>query len=93
MVIAQVASDEPEEGNGDDDTLDDIVINADCRSVRLRAEREGKGNGRVYAIASKVTDTAGNLATATAKVEVPKSQGSGAAVYDGPAYSVNGACQ
>ena len=48
--------------------------------------------GRVYRIKFKVTDAAGNVTTATAKVTVPKSQGGSPAVDDGPAYTVNGTC-
>jgi uncharacterized repeat protein (TIGR01451 family) len=95
VVIAQVNSDEPEDaqGGGDGNTLNDIVIAPDCKSVQLRAERQGGGNGRAYTIIFKVRDAAGNLTTATAKVTVPKSQGNnGAAVDDGPVYTVNGNC-
>jgi hypothetical protein len=94
VVIAKVTSDEPEDaqGGGDGNTLNDIVIAADCKSVQLRAERQGGGNGRVYTITFKVKDAAGNTTTATAKVSVPKSQNGNPAVDDGPAYTVMGSC-
>lgn len=94
VVIAKVSSDEPEDalGGGDGATLNDIVISADCKSVQLRAERQGGGNGRVYTILLKVKDAAGNTTTASVKVTVPKSQNGVPAVDDGPAYTVNGAC-
>lgn len=86
--IASVSSDEPENGPGDGNTLNDIVIAANCKSVKLRAERINNGNGRVYTITLKVTDAAGNVATATAKVTVPHAQNGTAAVDDGPSYTI-----
>jgi hypothetical protein len=90
VVIASVSSDEPENSAGDGNTINDIVIAPGCKSVQLRAERMGGGNGRVYTITLKVTDSSGNSTTATAKVTVPKSQNGAPAVDDGPQYVVNG---
>ena len=94
VYISQVTSDEAENenGNGDGNTFNDIVIAANCRSVQLRSEREGNGNGRVYTITFKVTDASGNVTTATAKVTVPHSQNGSAAVDDGPHYTVLSGC-
>jgi hypothetical protein len=92
VFISQVTSDEVENGDGDGDTLNDIVIAPDCKSVQLRSERSGNANGRVYTITFKVIDASGNMATATAKVTVPKSQNGSAAVDDGPQYTVLGGC-
>ncbi|MEO8433389.1 MAG: HYR domain-containing protein [Pyrinomonadaceae bacterium] len=92
VYISKVTSDEIENGNGDGNTFNDIVIAADCRSVQLRAERGGSGNGRVYTITFKVADASGNVATVTAKVTVPKSQNGSAAVDDGPHYTVLSGC-
>jgi len=93
VVIQKVSSDEPENGNGDGNTFNDIVIAPDCKSVQLRRERDGNKNGRVYTITFKVTDSFGNSATATVKVYVPLNN-NGGAVDDGPAagYTVNSAC-
>jgi len=91
VVIAQVTSDETENGNGDGNTLNDIVIANDCKSVQLRSERNGSGNGRVYTIIFSVTDSSGNTGTASVKVKVPITQ-NGTAVDDGPHYTVNGTC-
>jgi hypothetical protein len=52
----------------------------------------GGGNGRVYTITFNVTDSSGNIATATAKVTVPHSQNGAPAVDDGPQYTVMGGC-
>lgn len=95
VVIQKVSSDEPEENpaGADGNTLNDIVIAADCKSVQLRRERDGNLNGRVYTITFKVTDSFGNSTTATVKVSVPKNNG-GTAVDNGAAagYTVNSLC-
>jgi hypothetical protein len=90
--IAMVTSDEANNSGGDGNTTNDIVIAADCKSVQLRSERSGNGNGRVYTITFKVTDASGNVSTATAKVTVPHSQNGSAAVDDGPHYTVLSGC-
>ncbi len=89
VVIASVTSDEVENGNGDGNTMNDIVIAANCRSVQLRAERDGSKDGRVYRITFSVTDVSGNTTTATATVTVPKSQNGAPAVDSGTKYTVN----
>lgn len=91
VVIEKVTSDETENGNGDGNTDNDIVIAANCKSVQLRSERQGGGNGRVYTITFRVKDASGNTTTATAKVKVPHNSG-GTVVDNGPNYTVNGTC-
>jgi uncharacterized repeat protein (TIGR01451 family) len=91
VVIEKVTSDEIENGNGDGNTTNDIVIASNCKSVQLRSEREGDGNGRVYTITFKVTDTHGNVGRATAKVVVPHNPGE-TPVDSGVHYTVNGTC-
>ena len=91
VVIEKVTSDETENGGGDGNTLNDMIIAANCKSVQLRAERNGGGNGRVYTITFKVTDASGNVGRATAKVRVPHNNGS-TAVEDAVQYTVNGSC-
>src|SRR5262249_1952156 len=91
VVIEKVTSDEIENGNGDGNTVNDIVIAADCKSVQLRAERENNGDGRVYTITFKVSDSHGNVGRATAKVVVPKNLGE-TSVDSGVNYTVNGTC-
>ena len=95
VVIQKVSSDELEENplGADGNTLNDIVIAPDCKSVQLRRERDGNLNGRVYTITFKVTDSFGNSTTATAKVNVPKNN-NGTAVDNGAAagYTVNSLC-
>jgi uncharacterized repeat protein (TIGR01451 family) len=91
VVISKITSDETENGNGDGNTTNDIVIAADCKSVQLRAERDGGGDGRVYTITFRVRDAAGHTTTATGKVVVPHNPGE-AVVDSGPHYTVNGSC-
>ena len=92
VVITKVTSDEAENGNGSGNTLNDIVIASNCKSVQLRSEREGGGNGRVYTIFFSVRDAAGNIGTATAKVVVPHNPGE-TPVDSGPHYTVTSSCQ
>ena len=86
-----MASDEPDNanGNGDGNTVDDIVIAANCKSVQLRAERADALNGRVYIVTLKVKDAAGNIGTATFRVNVPVNAG-GTAIDSGVSYTVTG---
>jgi hypothetical protein len=92
VVIEKVTSDETENGNGDGNTLNDIIIAANCKSVQLRSERDGGGNGRVYTITFLVRDASGNTTRKTGKVTVPKSNSGTAAVDDGPHYTVTSNC-
>jgi hypothetical protein len=92
VVIEQVTSDESENGNGDGNTLNDIIIGPDCKSVQLRAERNGGGDGRVYTIKFRVKDAAGNTSTATVNVLVPADDPGQTPVNSGPQYVVNGSC-
>ncbi|MDP2137115.1 MAG: FG-GAP-like repeat-containing protein [Candidatus Didemnitutus sp.] len=73
LKIISVTSNEPDNGLGDGDTANDIEITGDM-TVNLRAERSGKGNGRIYTITVEAKDAAGNASTKTTTVSVPKSQ-------------------
>jgi parallel beta-helix repeat protein/predicted outer membrane repeat protein len=90
VLITEVTSDEPENasGGGDGNTVNDISIASNCKSVQLRAERDGGGNGRVYRI--HVAVGCGNETTASFKVSVRK--GNGAAVEGSVAYSETSSC-
>jgi hypothetical protein len=72
--VVSVSSNEPPNGTGDGDTAPDWEIVGE-RAVRLRAERSGRGVGRVYTITVDCVDDAGNAATGTATVTVPRDQG------------------
>ncbi len=58
---------------GDGHTTNDIQIDVDG-NLFLRAERSGKGTGRIYTITYTATDASGNSATVTATVTVPHDQ-------------------
>jgi glycosidase len=65
-----VTSNEPVNGTGDGDTAPDWeVLGPDL--VRLRAERSGRGAGRVYTITVTCADAAGNATSRTTTVTVP----------------------
>ena len=72
--ITSVVSNEPDNGLGDGDTANDIVITGDL-TVQLRAERSGQGTGRVYTINIECVDETGNASASSVTVTVPKSQG------------------
>ena len=73
--IARVSSNESPNGPGDGNTGPDYQI-IQPHGLKLRAERSGHGNGRVYTIAVQALDAAGNVSrTKTVTVTVPKSQG------------------
>lgn len=74
LRIVSVTSNEPDDGLGDGDTAGDSEITGDL-TVNLRAERSGKGNGRVYTIVVEARDAAGNVSTSFCSVSVPKNQG------------------
>jgi hypothetical protein len=94
VVIVSVTSDELDNNpaGADGNTVNDIVIAGDCKSVQLRRERDGNLDGRVYTVTFSVTDSVGHTATATAHVTVPLNENGGAAVDSGPLNTVNGNC-
>ncbi|MFQ5981310.1 MAG: hypothetical protein ACE5OZ_24480 [Candidatus Heimdallarchaeota archaeon] len=83
LVITSVTSDEAEneKGKGDGNTWDDIVIMG-SQQLKLRAERQGTGDGRVYTIHFEVTDHVGNTETGFVQVWVPHDQKTASAVVD-----------
>jgi hypothetical protein len=76
VTFVSVTSNEPDDGLGDGDTPDDIVI-VDDLTFELRAERSGNGEGRIYTITYLATDDCGNETLATVMVIVPFSSGKG----------------
>lgn len=71
--VVSVTSNEPDNGLGDGDTPGDIERTG-AMSLNLRAERGGKGSGRVYTIVVEAADEAGNKTTAQVHVLVPHSR-------------------
>jgi len=93
VVIGMVTSDEPDDAIGDGNTINDIIIGADCRSVQLRAERAGTGDGRVYTVTLLLRDSGGAVVRAFFEVSVPHSQNGDPAVKGDMALKVMSGCQ
>jgi hypothetical protein len=75
--IISVSSNEAANGAGERNPGPDWVISGD-HEVRLRAERAGNGNGRIYTITVQATDAEGNVSgPSTVTVKVPHDQGNG----------------
>jgi FG-GAP-like repeat len=93
VVIEKVTSDEPDDASrkADGTTINDIVIAGDCKSVRLRSERDGKKNGRVYSVTLRVGDSSGNVTRRDFKVSVPHDRGA-PAVEDATAMTITSNC-
>jgi hypothetical protein len=72
--IVSVASNESVNGAGDGNTAPDWRLVAPL-VVELRAERSGKGSGRVYTIRIECTDSSGNAAPTQVAVTVSHDQG------------------
>jgi predicted extracellular nuclease len=73
ILLTSVTSNEPDNGKGDGNTSNDIVV-VDDFSFMLRAERSGSGSGRIYTIDYLAVDSCGNSATASVDVTVPHNQ-------------------
>ena len=67
VKLESVTSNEPDSSGKD--------IQIGNNSIFLCADRNGKGNGRVYTITYSATDASGNKAMASATVTVPHDQG------------------
>ncbi len=86
VTFLTASSDEPVNDMGDGNTEPDIVFG--CDGVKLRAERQGGGNGRVYRLAWHASDEAGNPTTGECVVTVPHDQSGDMAIDDGAAYTM-----
>jgi hypothetical protein len=73
LTLVSVTSNEPDNGKGDGNTTNDIEILSDTM-FRLRAERSGKGQGRIYTITYGAEDASGNYAEASITITVPHNQ-------------------
>lgn len=85
-----VTSDEAADGRGDGNTHPDIELG--CDTLRLRAERTGGGDGRVYHVGVIARDDAGHTTEGTCTVFVPHDQDGDSAVDSGEAVRVEAAC-
>jgi hypothetical protein len=85
ITVTGVTQDEPVNAKGDGNTSPDAVIEAGAASVR--AERSGKGNGRVYEVSFKAEDGKGGFCIGKVTVGVPHSMKVGlTAIDDGQGY-------
>jgi hypothetical protein len=71
VTLVSVTSDEPDSGIWPGDKPHDIVIRND-RKILLRAERDPRGDGRVYTITYQAADACGNVTMTSATVSVPR---------------------
>jgi large repetitive protein len=84
ITINSVTQDEPTNGLGDGDTPIDAIINGD--TVLLRAERSGKGDGRVYHVCFTAADPEGSV-SGCVDVIVPHDKKTDPAKNSGPAFN------
>lgn len=73
VCTLSVQSNEPTNGTGDGDTSPDWEV-IDAHRVRLRVERSGTGNGRIYTITITCVDSHGNASQQAVTVSVPRNQ-------------------
>jgi hypothetical protein len=85
IKITKVTQDEPTNGLGDGDTTPDAFISANGDSAQLRAERSGKGDGRVYRLYFTVPDPE-QSASGWVKVMVPHDKKTDIAIDSGGTY-------
>lgn len=68
ILDATVSSNEPDDG---DCFIDSVDSATGLIALRLRAERSGNGDGRVYTVTITATDISGNTSTAAVEITVP----------------------
>src|SRR5262245_25032868 len=91
IVATAITQDEPVNGSGDGDTCPDATIVDGVARVRL--ERTGNGDGRVYAVSFVARDGHGGESSATVQVCVPHDRGEQNGCLDGgPRYDAMAAC-
>ncbi|MFC1799848.1 FlgD immunoglobulin-like domain containing protein, partial [Candidatus Eisenbacteria bacterium] len=86
ITLVSITSDEPDNGLGDGNTVDDIQgadFGTEDYEFQLRSERQGGGDGRVYTIVYRATDFAGNSTDNTVYVRVPHDQSGFAVATNG----------
>jgi hypothetical protein len=70
VTLVSITSNEDDDAKGDGHTKNDINVKGDG-SIYLRAERSGRGTGRIYTITYRAVDDSGNVAVQNATVTVP----------------------
>ena len=71
LTVTGVSSDEPANGRGDGNTAQDSLLGPGPAQARLRAERSGRGDGRVYTLVYTAEDPSGASCSGTEAVRVP----------------------
>ena len=83
LTVTGVTQDEPTNGLGDGDTPVDAVLVRD--RLLLRAERAGRGDGRVYRVTFRADTAGGQSCTGSVTVGVPR-DGKSTPIDSGQAY-------
>lgn len=91
ITIGTVTQDEPLDGGGDGDTAPDAMRGDSADTVLLRAERDGRGDGRVYRVAFTARDPAGAACDGAVTVAVPHDADGDAAIDSGQVVGSFGA--
>lgn len=86
-TVTGVTQDEPLNEAGDGNTSPDAFPGSASNQALIRAERSGKGDGRVYVLHVSVSDGLGGMCTGTTAVSVPHDQSGKAAIDSGQAYT------
>jgi hypothetical protein len=71
LTITSVTQDEPLNSLGDGDTSPDAKAGTQSNNIFLRAERNGRGDGRVYRVSFTGSDGKGGSGSGTVAVGVP----------------------
>jgi hypothetical protein len=85
LSVNGITQDEPVHGNGASDTAPDAE-GIGSPIAHVRAERDGGGNGRVYAIHYTAADGRGGTCTGLIRAVVPHDQSTTAATDDGQQF-------
>lgn len=86
LTVTAVTQDEPVDGLDDGTTAPDAQLSSSPDQVRLRAERSGTGDGRVYRVAFTAADPTGATCSGVADVSVPLNK-DGTAVDSGGTHN------
>lgn len=80
VYLVSIVSNEPANANGDGNTepdIDEADYGTDDREFRVRAERAGPGDDRIYTVTYQAEDDSGNTTPAEDSILVPHDQGNG----------------